>query len=329
MPACSTLTRPTVDSCAAAYISAGVAARQLSIPTYGLDDAIRDQEQQAQTLIKDPPAVFDPEKHTLNRITCEFSYHPRLAFARKWVRSKDQPYLLGAIHILEALRQEYPHVLEIEDELALAYLEAGHPADFERLRTGVERRYNLLSEEFLSRVGRFWKRKADEIRVSEPQSGRELYQKALTWYQQAYAIRRNYYPGINVAGLQFVLGQVDASRQTAQEVLASLEVVQPSVEEMPWVYATKADALLIFERNDESEAVYRRAVALADPHGRGSMRRQVELLVQTPLPIRRCRASGPVRDLMGSSVPDPDRIGSFLPPECPPCPSEISTSSTF
>jgi tetratricopeptide (TPR) repeat protein len=269
---------------ATAYISAGVAARQLSIPTYGLDDSIRDQEQQAKTLVDSKDKDFDPNAHKLERATDEYCYHPRLSFARKWVRSKERSFKLGAIRILESLRMEYPHVLEIEDELALGYLEVEMAADFERLRTGVERRYNSLSEEFLSRLGRFWKRKGDEIRPAEPQPAREMYQQALNWYRQAYALRKHYYPGINVAGLEFVLGQLDAAKKTAKEVLTTLETWKATAEEMPWVYASKADALLILERHAEAEAMYRRAVALIDPRGKESMRRQVELLVQCAPP---------------------------------------------
>ena len=65
---------------AAAYISAGVAARQLSLPTFGLSDAIRDFEQRAQAIMASPQAGFDPEKHSVDRVAGEYCYHPRLAF---------------------------------------------------------------------------------------------------------------------------------------------------------------------------------------------------------------------------------------------------------
>ena len=84
---------------AAAYISAGVAARQLSIPTFGLSDAIRDFEQRAQAIVASPQAGFDPEKHSVDRVAGEYCYHPRLAFAAQ-VGALDGP-------LLQARRRQY------------------------------------------------------------------------------------------------------------------------------------------------------------------------------------------------------------------------------
>jgi hypothetical protein len=265
---------------ASAYISSGVAARQLSIPSNGLDDAIRVQEEQARAFIR-RGAEFDPGTCDRPRLPGEYSYHPRLAFARTWVRCDDRPYRLGAIRILDALRTEYPHVLEIDDELALAYLEAGQESEFQCLLSAVERRYNVLSEEFLSRLGRFWKLKAIANSASGSQPAREHCLEALTWYRQAYGIRRHYYPGINVAGLEFVLGRVEAATHTARQVFESLETSRAGPSEQAWVDASRGDALVIFGRNHEAEAAYGHAVAISDPRAKASMRRQLALLVES------------------------------------------------
>jgi tetratricopeptide (TPR) repeat protein len=216
--------------------------------------------------------------HKLPKVKCEMSYHARLAFAKKWVDSKDPRYLEGAIRILEQLREDHPHVLEIKDELALAYLEANQPQNFERLLAAVNARYGQLSEEFLSRIGRFWKDQGDNVRATAPKNALSSYEKALDWYQKAFAIRANYYPGINVAGLQFILGKTEQAKQTAEAVLGSLEGPQRP-EELPWIRATQADAQLILGNDNQAENLYRQAVAQADPRGRAAMRRQVELLL--------------------------------------------------
>jgi tetratricopeptide (TPR) repeat protein len=176
------------------------------------------------------------------------------------------------------LCQEYPHVLEIEDELALAYLETGENEQFEILLARVNARYSQLSEEFLCRIGRFWKDKGERETVQNVEAARRCFEPALAWYKKAFAVRSNYYPGINVAALQFVLRQVPQAQQTAEAVLRSLEVPTPP-HELPWVLATRADAQLILGNNAEAERLYQEAKALSDPRGRASMRRQVELLL--------------------------------------------------
>jgi hypothetical protein len=263
---------------AAVYISAGVAARQLARPNQGLNALIRAAEIEAQELKDHPPTGFDPGVHKLPRAECEMSYHARLGFAKKWVDSKDPRYIEGAIGILKQLREEYPHVLEIEDELALAYLEAKKPQDFERLLAEVNARYGQLSEEFLCRIGRFWKDKGDQERTIDREGARRSYETSLEWYLKAYAIRSNYYPGINLADLQFILGRTDEARQTAESVLRSL-AGSPPAGELGWILATQADAQLILGNHPEAERLYQQARKQVGPRGTASMRRQVEILL--------------------------------------------------
>jgi hypothetical protein len=263
---------------AATYISAGVATRQLARPTNRLSELIREAQEKAKQLLKTPPAGFDPKGYVLPKDSCEMSYHARLAFAMTWIESKEPDYIDGAIKILRELRQEYPHVIEIDDALALAYLEAGKSAEFESLLSNVTSRYNQLSEEFLCRLGRFWKDEGDKVRASDLEAARRAYENALIWYQKAYALRSNYYPGINVAGLAFALGRMDLATRVADEILRSLEG-RPRTEELRWIRATQADAQLIRANNTEAERLYREAAALSDLRGRASMRRQVELLL--------------------------------------------------
>jgi hypothetical protein len=153
---------------AAAYVSTGVAARQLARPTQKLNALNRQAEVKAKELIERPEPNFTPASYTLTRDKCEMSYHARMAFARTCMESKDSAYLPGAIAILKRLRDDFPHVLEIEDELALAYLEAGDVRACKALLVNVNARYSQLSEEFLCRIGRFWKDKADRDRSTDP-----------------------------------------------------------------------------------------------------------------------------------------------------------------
>jgi hypothetical protein len=263
---------------AAAYLSAGVAARQLARPTQKLDALIRQAEVKAKEMVEHPGQNFAPASYKLTRDKCEMSYHMRLAFARTWMESKESAYLQGAIAILERLREDYPHVLEIEDELALAHLEAGDVRAFEVLLVDVNARYSQLSEELLCRIGRSWKDKADLDRSTDLGGAKRSYDAALDWYRKAHAIRTHYYPGINVAALEYVLGNIESAKKAAEAVLRSLEGPTPA-EEQVWVRASQADARLLLDEHEEAERLYRRARSLASPRGVAAMLRQVKMLV--------------------------------------------------
>ena len=277
----------------AAFISAGVAARQLSRPCQRLAELVRGHREDARGKIAikafDPGAFLaeKPNGETiLDKPRCEMSYHARLAFAQTWVREpkpgdcERKSFIAAAIEILMKLREQYPHALEIEEELALAYLEADDRTKFEGLLDGVTRRYSQVSEEFLCRIGRYWKDRARDAReTTDLTSAARFHKAALELYQRAYQLRQHYYPGINVAGLQFVLGKNEEARKTAQAVLASLDQTWPAEQEH-WVRATRADAQFLAGNNEQAERLYREAAVQADAHACASSRRQVEMLLE-------------------------------------------------
>jgi hypothetical protein len=293
---------------AAAYVSAGVSARQLWRPWKQLEALIREAASEAERLLgatapapeprvheaTPPGPTFDPARHRLIRADCEMSHHARLAFARVWARSCNLPYIEAAVHILQQLREEYPHVLEVEEELALAYLELNQARDAETLLDEVPLRYSQLSEEMLCRFGRLWKDKGNKTRLKDGAGAGRLFQLGLDWYQKAYAIRSDYYPGINVATLQFILGQRDPARKTGEAVLKTLEGRAAGRGELVWIWATQAEAWLLLgsfppdyrpdERCGDSERLYRQAVAECPPASVETMRRQAELIVACAIP---------------------------------------------
>jgi hypothetical protein len=287
---------------AVAYISAGVAARQLSRPWKQLEARIREAVSEAEKPLRPkepvpepevhepltPGPSFDPESHTLTKADCEMSHHARLAFAKVWVRSRNTAYVKAGLRILKQLREEYPHVLEIEEELALAYLELSQAWDAMALLDEVQLRYGQLSEEMLCRFGRLWKDKGHEIREKDLSGAGRFFQLGLDWYQKAHAIQGDYYSGINVATLQFVLGQRELARKTAEAVQKALASKAAGRQEFIWIWATQAEAALLLgnfrpdyrpeERCAEAERLYRLAVDDCPPQAVNTMRRQVELI---------------------------------------------------
>jgi hypothetical protein len=289
---------------AAAYVSAGVAARQLARPTQKLNALIRQAEVEAKRLVERPDEGFTLASYERTRDKCEMSYHERLAFARTWIESRESAYLKPAITILKCLRMDYPHVLEVEDELALAYLEDGNERAFEELLVAVNARYSQLSEEFLCRIGRFWKAKADRERTTDLAGARRSHELALDWYRKAHAIRDHYYPGVNVAALAFALGKTEQARKTAEAVLRSLEGATLA-EDPVWVHATQADARLLLDHHEEAERLYRQAISLSSPRGVATMRRQVKILLAyaaSPSPMSAYWTSVKLDEVFGPEI---------------------------
>ena len=119
--------------------------------------------------------------------------------------------------------------------------------DAEILIDEVQLRYGQLSEEMLCRFGRLWKDAGSRARAKDSSGAGRLFQLGLDWYQKAYAIHTNYdyYPGINVATLQFVLGQRDPARKTTEDVLSTLASRTAGRDELAWIWATQAEAQLL------------------------------------------------------------------------------------
>jgi hypothetical protein len=298
---------------AGAYISAAAAARLLSRPCNQLEARIREATAEAERFRKSadsgpipesepgcgvhepkpPGPTYVPETQTLEKAPCEMSHHARLAFARDWARCRNSHFITAAASILKQLRCEFPHVLEIEEELALAYLELDQFKDAEILHYEVALRYGQLSEEMLCRFGRIWKDKGNKVRVEDRSGAGRLFELGLEWYRQAHALRDNYYPGINVATLQFVLGRKELARKTVEAVRRDLEREQHR-DELVWVWATQAEAQLLLasdppdsralELCEESEDLYRQAVDDCPEHALETMRRQSELILAYAIP---------------------------------------------
>lgn len=268
----------------AAYISAGVAARQLS-RSQTLGKAIEDSRRDARRKLRNPRPGADPGD-IKERPCGELSHHARLALAHEWVSSGNREYAIQAIMILQALRKQYPHILEIEEELALAYLECGKPGAAVKVLDQANQDYGILHHETHCRWGRIFKDRA--FAAIDSAGGRGLGSAfnrflplAIESYKKAYEIEQHYYPAINLASLRFIAGKPD--KELVESILASLEK-QPVTESQVWIEATRGEALLLLAKDksdlDAAEQAYR--AALRDPQCDSrsieSMRRQVVLL---------------------------------------------------
>lgn len=243
---------------AAALVAAGVSARRLL------------------------PA--DPPSSSLVRATGETGHRPRFLSARGEMRSDDVRRRDNGVAALEALRGDYPHVLEIKEELALGYIEQQKFTAAEKLLSEIETRYHYTTSETPARLGRLWK---DRAVASQPLDRMALRQ-SLTQYRMAEQIGGDYFPAINVASLLLLLGERAAARQQAQRVIEMLND-HDGTDDPFWPYATRGEAELLLGGEIETALQhYRRALADRDClyRDRVSMRRQLELLrphLDTPL----------------------------------------------
>ena len=77
-------------------------------------------------------------------------------------RSGNEDDRRKAVELLEGLRERYPHVLAIGQELVLALEECHDPDRAEQLLNTLEKSFLNLDEEFLCRWGRLFKDRGDE-----------------------------------------------------------------------------------------------------------------------------------------------------------------------
>jgi hypothetical protein len=246
------------------------------------------------------------------------SYHKLLAVARAASRSGVSEKCLWSVTVLKGLRERYPHVLAIGQELVLALLECKDEEEAEVVLGRLDRSFTNVDEETLCRWGRLFKDQGDAYvrlpwsdpdgRPADPEMARVFYKKSIERYDQAYRIRSGYYPGINKATLLLILGtlqppiagalpkEIQESDALAAALLAGRST-WPSTnpeDETLWHPATAGEAYLLRHMWDaaaqqDGDALKSRYITA---HARTAMYRQVER-------IRMCVT------MLGSTIPPP------------------------
>jgi serine/threonine protein kinase len=215
-----------------------------------------------------------------------------------WTREKTGESLPRALLLLEELKARYPHALPIRYELALALVELGRPDDALRELEAAGREHKVLDEDTLSLRGRCWKDAGDRALSQHLESeALRLYGLAEEDYRKAYALRRDRFPGINVATLRFLraalasrLGQtaqssdlLQASRQMARALLAGKDRwVRRLSDDNVWMAATEAEAHLLLGDWELAEELYGKARQQDNYRAfhAGTMRAQVARLTE-------------------------------------------------
>lgn len=271
----------------AAFVCAGFAAARFAWAKSTAGSEQQHARDQAAKGLADGDRTLRPSPSAL-------SYHAGLAFGREWARCRQQPFVEAAVQILKELRGQYPYVVEIGQELALAMMElanlAGDPSIAHRaegLLVTLDEQCANASMETLCRWGRLWKDRGDKLNGSELEADREMahreYRSAHAYYQRAYDQFANYYPGINAATLLLLLGNTAEGARLAQSIIDDLDDGRPyRGNELAWVWATLGEAHLILGHCNQAAEYYRRAVAhpASHPHQVKAMHAQVERILR-------------------------------------------------
>jgi hypothetical protein len=221
------------------------------------------------------------------------SYHEPLEYARQWSRAGRQEtgLLRAAVRLLTLLREQYPHALEIDEELTFALLELGETVEAEQVIREVEQRYpSELLVEIRCRRGRKAKDQAS-ARMREvgtiDELAREMLSESLRWYQLAYESKATHYPAVNVASVTYLLDGVGAvatngAVERAEEALVAAG--NPDGKDKMWLDASRAEVLFLQGKHEEAATFYKLAADHVDhtPHSRETMLRQLQLLLRVP-----------------------------------------------
>jgi tetratricopeptide (TPR) repeat protein len=217
------------------------------------------------------------------------SYHACLAFATVWSRAgkERQHELQAAAKFLGLLRNEFPHALEIDEELVLVHLELGQPSEANKLLDEMEARYgDQVSDEILCRWGRREKDEAVKHWNTHELTAiaRQHFAKAIDWYRKAYSRSRSYYPAVNVASLQYLLsgGNADAKVDIDEAHKALQQWQQPAADELCWFNATWGELFFLRGEHDAAKQKYQAAVEGQDcpQQYKQTMLRQLRLLLR-------------------------------------------------
>ena len=168
-------------------------------------------------------------------------------------------------------------------------------------------------------LGRFHKDAYSHARTDEARIGQARHSAEL--YDEAFALDRSTYPGINAATMQILAGEVETARQTATGVVEiDMETHDESIDESQdyWRLATIGEAYLILDRLDEAEVLYGRAVKYASKRmgDIASMRGNVVLLgrcMELPQSILDIFDLGNVVTFSGHMIDHPDRPNPRFP----------------
>ncbi len=189
--------------------------------------------------------------------------------------------LLAAYDTIAAGLVEDPTSIQLRHRAVLLLARGGAVSQARReyLRLGLNDVHDHVDA--ISLGGRLLK---DLAFAASGETRRQVARESAARYGEAYALHRDYYPGINVATMALVAGDLARSSDLARAVLKDLSA--PGDDHAGDAYyraATRAEAHFLLGRLDDAERALAAAIAL-DPHNytaHASTLRQLDIICAT------------------------------------------------
>ena len=222
------------------------------------------------------------------------SYQEPVQIIWAWNREGSVTSLPKAEALARALKERYPDVLAVRYELALSLVKQKRRPEALREIEEAGQEFPILDEDTLSLAGRCHKDAADDLFKQGLLAGAEReYGVAEEFYVKAYDIRKDRFPGVNIAGLRLIrasllcqivktqtaindpdqaktLGQRSEELRRLSETMARelLAGRNSWTERLPddniWIAATEADLHLLLQEWDLAAQQY--GLALSFPN---------------------------------------------------------------
>jgi hypothetical protein len=234
-----------------ALISAGVAAARVQAAR----DALREGLESGR---------LDADRFPTYRVPLALAY-------RAWRAGR----AADALAALERVMPRYGYAVPLERDYALMLLEAGEDRRALDLLEPLRALCPLFGDyETLCRIGRGYRQRGDRLWQAFPcptdemraMPAGQMYRHALAAYEEAYALKQHYYPGVNCATLARLVGDRPLSLKRAEEVEAACRQISIGLrgDEAFWVYASEGEAALVREAPAEAERYYGAALVECD-----------------------------------------------------------------
>jgi hypothetical protein len=219
-------------------------------------------------------------------------YDALIDLLKRWWESGDPERRKVATTHSDKLAELFPLAQDVWRWHIQLHLETA-PGSVPDLVRRAEERFPDPSEEILCRFGRARRELGDKFRTATRPNlprAQEQYEKAITQYERAYAIRAGHYPGVNIAALYLFVAVTysaenpdrAAAIRMANDFAEKVRTTRPwpvdnSDDKRIWHPATEADLLLLRRAWDKAADAYR---ALRPTEGeKGSIGGQIKRIV--------------------------------------------------
>ncbi len=167
----------------------------------------------------------------------------------------------GALRSIERARIDFEHPVPVLQEYALILAERKRLQEAREVIEPLHAMCLVFGDfETLTRIGRAFKNEGDSEWQRDNLPGlpdgtaKQYFMRAHEFYQEAFRLSGNYFPGVNAATLARLVGRDPEAIECAESVLAICERVRigEGKDELYWVFVSEGEAMLATDRPDRA-----------------------------------------------------------------------------